>query len=61
MQHDHRYPAPHHDDRPEPARPIVKASGTVGTFIAWALIALLGVLAASAILAGIVALWRVIL
>lgn len=59
MQHDHQYP--HHDPAPTPARPIVKASGTVGTFIAWALIALLGVLAASAILAGIVALWRVIL
>lgn len=56
MQHDSKYPSPRQQQSP-----VVAASQTVGVLVAWVLIGLLGVLVASGILAGIVALWRVIL
>ena len=68
MQHDNdprsRYHATRHtldDPAPEPTRPVVKASGTLGTLLAWVLLGLVGVLIASGLLALIVTLWRVIL
>lgn len=54
MQHDSKYPSPS-------AHPVSRASSAAGVLVAWVLIGLVGVLAASGILAGIVALWRVIL
>lgn len=55
MQHDQQYP------RTTTDKPIVKAGNTFGFVLAWALIALVGVVIASGLLALIVALWRVIL
>lgn len=59
MQHDSKYPP--NRPGPEPQHPVAKASGTIGTLLAWALIGLVGVLIASGLLALIVTLWRVIL
>lgn len=60
MQHDQQYP-PHRTTKDTPDTPVARASKQAGAVIAWLLIGLLGALLASGILAGIVALWRVIL
>lgn len=56
MQHDSKYPSLR-----QQKSPVTTASQTVGVVVAWVLISLVGALVASGILAGIVALWRVIL
>lgn len=57
MQHDSQYPSSHQQEQ----HPVAKVSGAFGSVVAWILIGLVGVLVASAILALIVMLWRVIL
>ena len=54
MQHDSQYPA-------SPEKSVARASSAFGTFAAWILLGLLGILVASGLIALIVVLWRVIL
>lgn len=67
MQHDSKYPPRAHRDQdetspePTPAPAVQRVAGAIGSLLGWALIGLVGVLIASGLIVGIVALWRVIL
>ena len=54
-------PRPENTPPDPPTDPITRTGQAIGTGIAWALIALVGLLIASGLIAGIAALWRVIL